>query len=148
MFSIIMVTYLPTILMNILNQATNYLTGDSKYDLVITVNITSMMVLASIYLSVSTSLPSTPNIKPVEIWLLFNLAYPFLVILVNIFLSVSKISTSRPTSESSSKELNLGQSWSELFELFDYSHSKDRIVVFGIRIRSIFKTRIVFELFE
>ena len=108
MFSIIMVTYLPTILMNILNQATNYLTGDSKYDLVITVNITSMMVLASIYLSVSTSLPSTPNIKPVEIWLLFNLAYPFLVILVNIFLSVSKISTSRPTSESSSKELNLG----------------------------------------
>ena len=92
MFSIIMVTYLPTILMNILNQATNYLTGDSKYDLVITVNITSMMVLASIYLSVSTSLPSTPNIKPVETWLLFNLAYPFLVILVNICLSVSQIS--------------------------------------------------------
>ena len=90
-FSIIMVTYLPTILMNILNQATNYLSGDSKYDLVITVNITSMMVLASIYLSVSTSLPSTPNIKPVEIWLLFNLVYPFLVILINICLSVSNI---------------------------------------------------------
>ena len=89
-FSIIMVTYLPTILMNILNQATNYLSGDSKYDLVITVNITSMMVLASIYLSVSTSLPDTPNIKPVEIWLLFNLAYPFFVILINITLCVRK----------------------------------------------------------
>ena len=89
--SIIMVTYLPTILMNILNQATNYLSGESKYDLVITVNITSMMVLASIYLSVSTSLPDTPSIKPVETWLLFNLAYPFLVILINIPLSVSKI---------------------------------------------------------
>ena len=84
--SIFMVTYLPAILMNIINQATNYLSGDSKYDLVITVNITSMMVLASIYLSVSTSLPSTPNIKPVETWLLTNLAYPFLVILVNIAL--------------------------------------------------------------
>ena len=47
-----------------------------------------MMVLASIYLSVSTSLPSTPNIKPVEIWLLFNLGYPFLNILVNIILQV------------------------------------------------------------
>ena len=89
-FSIIMVTYLPTILMNILNQATNYLSGDSKYDMVITVNITSMMVLASIYLSVSTSLPDTPNIKPVEIWLLFNLAYPFFVILINITLCVRK----------------------------------------------------------
>ena len=30
------------------------------------------------------------------------------------------------------------QCWSDLFELFDYSNSKDRIVVFDIRIRSIF----------
>ena len=87
--SIFMVTYLPTILMNIINQATNYLSGESKYDLVITVNITSMMVLASIYLSVSASLRKTHNVKPVEVWLLFNLAYPFFVILVNIVISVS-----------------------------------------------------------
>ena len=75
--------------MNILNQATNYLTGDSSHDLIITVNITSMMVLASIYLSVSASLRKTHNVKPVEVWLLFNLAYPFFVILVNIVISVS-----------------------------------------------------------
>ena len=87
-FSIFMVTYLPTILMNIINQLTNYIRGDSKYDLIVTVNITSMMVLASIYLSVSSSLPSSYTIKPVEVWLLFNLAYPFLVILVNIILQV------------------------------------------------------------
>ena len=89
--SIFMVTYLPTILMNLINQATNYITGDSKYDLIITVNITSMMVLVSIYLSVSTSLPSTPNIKPVEVWLLFNLAYPFLVIITNVYVEVNTI---------------------------------------------------------
>ena len=94
-FGIFIVTYLPTILMNIINQATNYISGDSAYDLIITVNITSMMVLASIYLSVSTSLPSTPNIKPVEIWLLFNLGYPFLNILVNIILQVKSISISK-----------------------------------------------------
>ena len=35
-----MVTYLPTILMNIINQATNYITGDDKYSLVYTINIT------------------------------------------------------------------------------------------------------------
>ena len=66
--------------------------GDSKYDLVYTINITSMMVLASIYLSVSTSLPSTPTIKPVEVWLLFNLFYPFMVIIVNILLQVLVLS--------------------------------------------------------
>ena len=48
-----------------------------------------MMVLTSVYLSVSTSLPRTSNIKPVEWWLIFNLAYPFLVILVNIILQVN-----------------------------------------------------------
>ena len=88
MFSIILVTFVPTMLMNIINQATNYVRGPDKYQLIITVNITCMMVLASVYLSVSTSLPATASIKPVEVWLLFNLAYPFMVIIVNIFLQV------------------------------------------------------------
>ena len=83
-----MVTYLPTILMNIINQATVYLPGESRNTLIFELNITSLMVLASIYLSVSSSLPSTPNIKPVEVWLLFNLAYPFFVIIVNVLLQV------------------------------------------------------------
>ena len=86
--SMFMVTYLPTILMNMINQATNYITGEDKYSLIYTINITCMMVLASVYLSVSSSLPSTANIKPVEVWLLFNLAYPVLVILVNVLLQV------------------------------------------------------------
>ena len=47
-----------------------------------------MMVLTSVYLSVNTSLPSTSDIKPVEIWLIFNLSYPFLVILVNVVIQV------------------------------------------------------------
>ena len=83
-----MLTFLPTILMNIVNQATNYISGDDRYSLIITVNITCMMVLASVYLSVSSSLPSTANIKPVEVWLLFNLAFPVLVIMVNVLLEV------------------------------------------------------------
>ena len=86
--SIILVTYLPTILMNIINQATSYIRADNAYELIITVNITCMMVLSSVYLSVSNSLPSTATIKPVEVWLLFNLAYPFLVIITNILLQM------------------------------------------------------------
>ena len=34
-----MVTYLPTILMNIVNQATNHYSGEDKYSLIITVNM-------------------------------------------------------------------------------------------------------------
>ena len=74
--------------MNIINQATNYINANDKYVLIISVNITCMMVLASVYLNVSSSLPMTASIKPVEIWLLFNLAYPFMVIIINIIIQV------------------------------------------------------------
>ena len=106
--SVVVESYLPSLLMNIINQASVYLKGnitnprkhikrtlyrfilgDSKFDLIITVNITIMMVLASIYLSISTSLPSTPNIKPVELWLIFNLAYPFFLLVFNVALQVN-----------------------------------------------------------
>ena len=87
---IFLVTYLPTILMNIINQATNYVQTSNKYEFIITVNITCMMVLSGIYLSVSTSLPATATIKPIEVWLIFNLAYPFLVIVINIILQVKE----------------------------------------------------------
>ena len=73
-----------------INQATNYMTVTDRYSLIITVNITCMMVLASIYLSVSASLPVTSDIKPIEVWLLFNLAYPFITILVNVMLQVEE----------------------------------------------------------
>ena len=84
-----MVTYLPTILMNMINQATCYIDTEDKYSLIITVNITCMMVLASVYLSVSASLPTTSDIKPVELWLLVNLAFPGLVILLQVILQVN-----------------------------------------------------------
>ena len=84
----VMVTHLPTLLMNMINQLTNYISGEGRYDLIITVNITCMMVLASVYLSVSTSLPNTPSIKPVEVWLLISFIYPFMVIFVNIVMQV------------------------------------------------------------
>ena len=88
-FNIIMMNYIPALLMNIINQAANYITGDTKYDLIITVNITSMVVLATIYMSVSMSLPNTPDMKPVEVWLLFSIAYPFWVIITNVVMQVS-----------------------------------------------------------
>ena len=74
---------------SLLNQATTYISMEDSHELVITVNVTCMMVLTSVYLSVSTSLPTTSNIKPVEIWLLASLAYPFVIILLNVFIQVS-----------------------------------------------------------
>merc|ERR1712062_642801 len=116
--SILIQSFLPSFLMNIINQASVYLRGESKYDLIITVNITIMMVLASIYLSVSTSLSSTPRMKPVEIWLLFNLIYPFLVILINII--VQRLENTEHKAGRKERKLKICRMISELFNPFFY----------------------------
>ena len=84
--SIFSVTYLPTILMNIVNQSTNYLDNSEFLEAIITVNITCLMVLSALYISVNSSLPTTSSIKYIDIWLLFSLIFPFVIILLNIML--------------------------------------------------------------
>ena len=86
--SVLTVSYVPSLLMNTINQASVFIKGENKYDLSLTINITIMMVLASIYLSVSSSLPETANIKPVELWLLFNLIYNFCLIIALVIMQV------------------------------------------------------------
>ena len=91
--SSLMVEFLPTLLMNLINQvaeslskigetnqtwislihinhkysfenqATTYVSLEDSYELVITVNVTCMMVLASIYLSISDRCPVTTIIN-------------------------------------------------------------------------------------
>ena len=75
--------------MNMINQASVFIRGRNRYDLSLTINITIMMVLASIYLSEANSLPDTANIKPVEQWLLFNLIYNFCLIITLVIMQVS-----------------------------------------------------------
>ena len=48
------------------------------------------MVLAALYISVSTSLPTTANIKYIDIWVLFSLIFPFIIILINSMLYFAK----------------------------------------------------------
>ena len=83
----VVAVYLPTLLLTIISQATNYLNSveEGYFGIIMKVNLTTMTVLAIIYRSVSTSLPVTMTIKMVEIWLLSSLIYPFLVILIFVF---------------------------------------------------------------
>ena len=86
--SIFTITYLPTILMNIINQATNYLDNSQFLEAIISLNLTSLMVLSALYISVAAALPATSNIKNVDIWLLSSLIFPFLIVLINISIYV------------------------------------------------------------
>ena len=89
-FGIILTTYFPTILMNILNQATMYLENEKFFEVIITTNITCMTVLASLYILFSSVVPQTSYIKLVDVWFLFNLIYPFCLILLHIFIQEAR----------------------------------------------------------
>ena len=111
MGSIFLITYLPTILMNIINTVTSFF-EDIKFEGdIIKVNMTCMMVLSAMYISVSNSLPTTSEIKFVEIWLLFSLAYPFCIILTQVFIQNAKIAEKIKTKNDSHTTQEIEEAW-------------------------------------
>lgn len=52
----------------------------------ITVNLTSMLVLTTMFINISNNLPKTSYMKMVDVWLLFNLLYPFIVVLIHTYM--------------------------------------------------------------
>ena len=81
---LLITTYLPTVMMNVINQATMYIDRERFFETIMTTNITCMTVLASLYILFSSVVPQTSYIKSVDIWFLFNLIYPFCLILLHI----------------------------------------------------------------
>ena len=85
LLGIFLTIFFPTILLNIIGYATNYF-KEFFFEAVITVNLTSMLVLSTMFISISNSLPKTSYMKMVDVWLLFNLLYPFLVVLLHTYM--------------------------------------------------------------
>ena len=68
----ILTVYVPTVLLNIIGHATNYF-KDFFFEAVVTINLTCMLVLVTLFISVSDSLPKTSYIKMMDYWLIFTL---------------------------------------------------------------------------
>ena len=71
-----MTIYMPTILLNIIGHSTNYF-KPFFFEAVVTVNLTSLLVLTTLFISVSKSLPPTAYVKMIDIWLIFAQLIPF-----------------------------------------------------------------------
>ena len=69
----ILTVYLPTVLVLTIVYATNYF-KDFFFETVVSVNLTSLLVLTTLFISVSCSLPQTAFIK---MWLIFAQAVPW-----------------------------------------------------------------------
>ena len=69
-------TYLPTLLLLAISYATIYFKPE-YFEASLTVNLTIMLVMTTIFTSVMDRLPTTSYLKMIDIWLIFCQLIPF-----------------------------------------------------------------------
>ena len=81
-------------ILNIVGHSSNYF-KEFFFEAVISVNVTAMLVLTTMFINVSNNLPKTAYIKMIDVWLLFNLIKPFNDILVTTYMDYLKVDEER-----------------------------------------------------
>ena len=89
-----MTIYLPTFLILIIVYTTNFF-KDFFFEAVVTVNLTSLLVLTTLFISVSQSLPPTAYIKMIDVWLIFAQLIPFVEVLLHSWMDLHRRSEDR-----------------------------------------------------
>ena len=77
--------FIPTIVLNIISYTTNFY-KDEFFETVVAINLTTMLVIVTLFVSISENLPATSYMKMMDIWLLFNLLVPFILIIIHTYM--------------------------------------------------------------
>ena len=92
LLSMTLTTFLPTILINIIGHMSNYFSKDF-FEGLMAMNVTVMLVLTTLFVSVSTNLPPTAYVKMIDCWLIFNLFKPFVDIILQTYIQTLRESS-------------------------------------------------------
>ena len=76
--------FLPTILLNVIGHNANYF-DSFFFESIISVNLTVLLVLTTMFINVSNQLPKTSYIKMMDVWLIFNLVVPFVEVMLHTY---------------------------------------------------------------
>ena len=71
-----MTTYLPSVLLILITYATTFF-KPYFFEAALTVNLTTMLVMTTIFMTVMQMLPSTAYVKMIDVFLIFGQLYPF-----------------------------------------------------------------------
>ena len=85
LLGVFLTVYFPTVLLNLIGHGTNFF-KPFFFEAVVTVNLTCMLVLTTMFINVSNNLPKTSYIKMMDIWLIFNLLLPFMEVLLHTYI--------------------------------------------------------------
>ncbi len=87
--STVLSSYLPTFLICLMVFATNYFKG-YFFEAIVTVNLTSLLALTTLFVSILNSLPKTSYIKMIDVWLIFCLTIPFTEVILQVSMPTKK----------------------------------------------------------
>ncbi len=90
----ILTTYLPTILLCIVCFSTNYFKA-FFFEAIVTVNLTALLVLTTLFINIYNSLPATAYVKMIDVWLIFNLFVPFSEVILHTLIDSQREETDR-----------------------------------------------------
>ena len=77
----LMTTYFPTLLLTAITFATTFF-KPFFFEAALSVNLTTMLVMTTIFISKMEGLPPTSDIKMIDIWLIFCQIYPFVEVVL------------------------------------------------------------------
>ena len=83
-------SFLPTFLILMIVYATNYF-KDFFFEAIVSVNLTSLLVLTTLFISVSQSLPKTAYIKMIDVWLIFAQLVAFFEVLLHTYMDTLRV---------------------------------------------------------
>ena len=106
LLSFTLTVFIPTLLLNLIGHSTNY-SKPFFFEAVISLNVTVMLVLTTMFISVSNNLPKTAYIKMIDTWLIFKLFKPFTDILLQTYIESLRVSN-EINHHGSSRSVNIG----------------------------------------
>ena len=90
LLSLILTVFTPTVLLNLIGHCANFF-KPFFFEAVISLNVTVMLVLTTMFISVSQNLPKTAYIKIIDFWLIFNLLKPFVDIIIQTYIESLRV---------------------------------------------------------
>ncbi len=86
-------TFLPTLCLVLISELTLFI-DEGHFEATIMVALTAMLVMYTLFQSVSNTLPQTSYLKMIDIWLLVGLIIPFFIILILVAVDATVINDS------------------------------------------------------
>jgi len=90
LISNILTVFIPTIILLTISHISKVY--DQRYiDMVIMVNLTVLLVLATFFIGISSTLPTTSYVKMIDIWMIFTMTFPLLEVALHTYKETLKL---------------------------------------------------------